>query len=351
MKSILFIVNNISELGGIEKITISLSNELRHFFNVNILDVCNYDKKKPYYCLNDAIKLFHLKKCSKMYQLLEIKRLIKKQTIDTIIIQSKSLYYFSYIKNICNKRIVFVDHDSLKAYPNKQKNEFIPRKRAIKRANTVVSLTEENKNEYLKRFKIKEKKIIVIGNYVDAPTVDAKYNIDSKVICAVGRYHIQKRFDLLIKAFSIIANKYPDWTLKIYGDGVLKTHLQEIITVNGLTNRISLCGKYKSIEEAYTNKSFYVMSSEHEGFGISLLEALTYKLPVISFNTPSGPSEIIYNNKNGILVPMLNIESLANAMETLINNENLRIFMSDNSYLSTNSFSKEKIISQWIAIL
>lgn len=350
MIKIAFILNNINQMGGVEKITTLLANELINDYEVYIINLNNIDKTAQY-ALNTNIKNFNLNHGSKLSQLFQVKRIIKKNKIDYIIIQTKNNYYFAYLKLLTNKKVLFVDHDSLRAYPYKQKNEYLPRKRVIKFVDTIVLLTEDNKKEYIKQFKINSSKIKVIPNFIEETDKEIEYDGNSKTIVAIGRYHIQKRFDLLIEAFSLIANKYNDWTIKIYGDGELKKQLQQLIDNNKLSNRIFLCGKYESKDEAYGNKSFLVMSSEHEGFPMTLLEAFSYKLPIISYNLPSGPSEIIENNINGLLVEHSNINKLADAMECLICSPSKRRKMSKNTTLSLQKFTKNIVIPEWKKIL
>lgn len=347
MANIIFITENISNLGGIEKITSLIANELVSEHKICILSVYNRSSSNPKYKLKGQISILNLKNKNKIFKLFEAKKIINKFKTNFVIIQGKNLYYFAYLKHLTKSKIIFVDHDSVKAYPVNQKNENKPRKVASKKADFIVSLTEENKSEYIERFAVPSKKIVVIPNFIDANSNPTKYNANSKTIVAVGRYHIQKRFDLLIRAFSIIADKYPDWNIKIYGEGELRQALQELIIKNNLNKRITLCGEFKNRDEAYLDKAFLCLTSQHEGFGLVLLEGFAYKLPAISFNCPSGPSEIIRNNSNGFLVKSYDINEFAHSIEKLIINKNLRIEFSNNTEKTLSVFNKETIIEKW----
>lgn len=352
MKNIMFIISDISKLGGVERITSSLSNELSNFFAVYIFNTNCSSPNEPKYHIQNNVKILYSKKTRNMLsQLLYTKKILLRYKIDTIIIQTKSLYYFAYLRCLTRKNIVFVDHDSIKAYPSNQKNEYLPRKRIINKVNKIVLLTEENKKEYLDRFKIDKAKITVIPNYVDSPIGLIKYDCDSKEIIAVGRYHNQKRFDLLIESFSLIARKYPEWSIKIFGNGDQYNYLQSLIIHKNLSNQIFLCGESKDKKGMYENKAFLCCTSEHEGFCLVLLEALSYKLPVISFNAPSGPSEIIDDGKNGFLINNGDCVLFSKAMENMIKNKHLRELMSSNSHYSLNKYNKKNIILKWRSIL
>ena len=105
------------------------------------------------------------------------------------------------------------------------------------------------------------------------------------------------------------------------------------------------------MEHVYKNASFYVMSSRYEGLPMVLIEAQTFALPIVSFNCPYGPKEIITNDEDGILVENGNIEQLATSIESLIISESKRISMSKNAIESAKRFSIKNIITEWRRLL
>lgn len=351
MKKVLFIIRDISKLGGVGRITSFVANGLTADYEVFILSVFNQSCGGPKYALDKRITILNLKNTKKFSQLIETNKIVKKLNIDFVIVQTKNLYYFSYLHHLVRSKIIFVDHDSVKAYPVTQNNENKPRLRASKNADLIISLTEENKEEYINRFNINRNKIVVIPNFITLDSKPIDYDTNSKTIVAVGRYHIQKRFDLLIESFSLLANDNPGWILKIYGEGELRKVLQKLIDEKCLHDRVMLCGEFKNPDEAYKNKAFLCMTSQHEGFGLVLLEAFAYKLPVVSFSCPSGPSEIVDENKNGYLVDNLDVLSFSKAMQNLMNDKNLRKEFSENTVNSMIKFDKDKIIQKWKEVL
>lgn len=351
MKKVLFILRNISKLGGVGRITSLVANSLLSDYEVHLLNVFNQSCDDSKYYLDKKITTWNLKNTSKLKQLFEARKIVKKNKFDFVIIQTKNLYYFTYLKHLVKSKIIFVDHDSLKAYPVEQNNENKPRLRASKQADVIVSLTEENKREYINRFCIEEKKVVVIPNFIDLSDKSSSYDSNSKEIVAVGRYHAQKRFDLLINSFGLIAKEYPDWKLKIYGDGELRENLQELINDKGLHDQVILCGEFKSADEAYGNKAFLCLTSQHEGFGLVLLEGFAYKLPAISFCCPSGPSEIIDENENGFLIKNQDVSSFSEAMKKLMDNKKLRLSFSNSTSKSLERFKQRRIMNKWKDVL
>lgn len=349
MLNIAFFSNKISSIGGIEKITSNLANEFIKESNVFILTF--EDNAKMAYKLDENVKIISLSKQSnKLKDLFLINKVLKKNKIDFLIIQDKDFGYFSYLRinKLSKYKIIFCDHSSFNYYfSNNITNEVERRRKYTKHADAVVVLTSDNVNLYKKEFGYKDKKVYKIPNFLDFENKNNKYDSSSKVITAVGRLHKQKRFDLLIKSFIEVNKKYPDWSLEIYGDGEEREKLQKQIDLNNLSQCVFLKGKYGCMDDAYLNKSFLCATSEFEGFGIMILEALNYNLPVITFDCLSGPSDMVEDNINGFLVKPLDVKELTGKLLNLINDEKLRITFSKNSFAQSQKFNKNAIILKW----
>ena len=109
-------------------------------------------------------------------------------------------------------------------------------------------------------------------------------------------------------------------TLNIYGEGSLIDDLQSLINDLRLTNHIKLCGRSNNIKEVFMSTDLFILSSNAEGMPNSLMEAMAVGLPCISTDCPTGPSDIIDNEINGVLIPVDNEEALVNAINNMINN-------------------------------
>lgn len=177
-------------------------------------------------------------------------------------------------------------------------------------------------------------------------------NLLAKRVIAVGRLDYQKGFDYLIDAWSLVAEKHKDWHLNIFGEGDLRKVLHNQIEGLGLQNCITLCGRTSDIEKEYAKHSIFVLSSRGEGFGLVLVEAASCGLPLVSFDCPSGPSEIIEDGKNGFLVEKVgDVQTMADRICRLIENESLRRQMGENAKSMVNKFSVDEIKEQWILLL
>ena len=205
-------------------------------------------------------------------------------------------------------------------------------------------LTKKDKKK--KKKNLPADHVYVIPNPVRK--IDSKYApLVNKKIISVGRLDYQKGFDNLIQGFAVLHSKYPDWELNIYGDGSLRENLQKQIDRLELSNTVHLCGRTNNIDSKLDESSLFVLSSRFEGFPMVLVEAMSHGLPCVSYDCPNGPSDIIQNGHNGLLVENQNLSALIHAIETLINDPVERKRLGHNAPESISSFSEETIVQKW----
>ncbi|MGP1416954.1 glycosyltransferase family 4 protein [Prevotella fusca] len=176
-----------------------------------------------------------------------------------------------------------------------------------------------------------------------------KSPLKNKIAIAVGRLNYQKGFDYLIDAWLLVHDSFPDWKLNIYGEGVLREHLQMQINKNELSSSITLCGSTDDILLRYYESSIFVLSSRDEAFGLVLTEAEACGLPIVAFDCPSGPRELMEDGRNGYLVsPVGNVKDLASSIIKLMSDSSLRQKMGQRSLELSERFKIEKISKEWV---
>ena len=220
-------------------------------------------------------------------------------------------------------------------------------KKYYSKLDLLFTLTDADTESYAEKIPHIKDKIIKVPNAI--PNLEVNNNIEKKKqIIAAGRLVPQKGFDLLIKASPKIFEKHPDWVLKIYGKGRQEHYLQELINKYGLNNNIFLMGPSKNIEEQMAESEIYVLSSRYEGFGMVIIESMEMGTPVVSFDCPEGPKEIIENEVDGILVENGNLDKLANQVIRLIEDEDLRSKLATNAKRGVKKYYISNIGAIWI---
>lgn len=214
-------------------------------------------------------------------------------------------------------------------------------------AKLIVVQTTEALNFFPKKI---QQKIIIIPNPVLlgsssilSPDITLSGNLK---IVGMGRLSSEKRFDLLIRAFGQIHEKHGA-TLIILGEGPLRQELIALRDRLGLTNIVNFSGQIKNPFSVIKQANIFVLSSEYEGFPNSLLEAMACGIAVISFDCPSGPRNIIRHGVDGLLVPPLDVEGLANAIDRLLSDDTERRRLAQNALEVRNKYALDKIMEMW----
>lgn len=218
--------------------------------------------------------------------------------------------------------------------------------RIVRRFDKFVVLTNEDKGYWGDLPNIE-----VIPNA--AIHVSKNYSeVKNKRVIAVGRLDYQKGFDRLIQAWKLVqyTGQFTDWKLDIFGQGEWREMLQQMIDEQGLQNTAKINPPTNAILNEYVHSSLLVMSSNYEGFGMVLVEAMSCGVPVISFDCKCGPKDIIQSGINGLLVPNGDIQALADAMIKVMADEVYRKMLSQNARKVVDTYSEQAVMSQWIRL-
>ena len=175
--------------------------------------------------------------------------------------------------------------------------------------------------------------------------------IQLKKIVSVGRLSYQKYFEKAIEVAKRILPKHPDWEWDIYGKGEEFETLNEMIINSGLSEQMHLRGQVNNLYERYRDYSIMVMTSRYEGFPMTLLEGSGNGLPLISFDVPTGPNEIIEDGVNGFLISAFDEEKMSEKIIMVMEDDVLRKKISLNSKELCLRFREEEIVNQWRELL
>ena len=172
-----------------------------------------------------------------------------------------------------------------------------------------------------------------------------------RYIVGTGRLEHQKRFDVLIEAFKRIEGDCPGWNLLILGEGSLRPSLTALVDSLGLKQRVAMPGRVADPRAVFGRCDIFVLSSENEGFGLVLVEAMSVGLPVVSFDCDFGPREIIAHGVSGLLVPPGDVAALAQTMGNLVADSILRERLASGGLEAVRQFDPDAILPQWEDLL
>ena len=187
----------------------------------------------------------------------------------------------------------------------------------------------------------------VIPNPITTPSLEVS-PLSDKVILSVGRLDNQKNFPELIDIWALIAKDYPDWKLRIVGEGYTDVRILKKVKEHGLEEQFELCPFTKEIQKHYLSASIYAMTSAFEGLPLVLVEAESMGLPLVSYACPCGPRDIIHDGQDGFLVEPGDKETFAARLRQLIEDEELRRRMGQAAKINSQRFSLENVMKQWV---
>lgn len=338
MQKIYFIIHSLAGRSGTERVTCQLANLLdSHGYQVVILNMDTL-KEKVAFPLNKNIEV---QSCdSSLIKLIKIIKSFKKN--DILFIQNMERLSLLILLSFPKTKVLCLEHGVF--FVKSKISKFLI-SLLYSGIDYLITITYSDAKNY-KKF-IEDNKITTIYNSTPYMPEKVSYNLNSKKIVALGRLSEEKNFSDLVLAWSYIYNKFPDWSLEIYGDGEEKQKLETLVNNLDIKN-IFFLPNTNDVESVYKNASFLVQTSKFEGLGMVLIEAQSFGLPVIAYDCPYGPSEIISDNSNGFLIELGNVILLSNKIEYLITHPEERLKMSHKALTCVEKFSPTNINRKWL---
>ena len=192
---------------------------------------------------------------------------------------------------------------------------------------------------------------ITVKDYQTAPVLPPEVDSNKNWVASMGRLTHQKGYDLLLLAFHKAAEKHPDWQLIILGKGELREQLEQMRDDLGLSGQVVFTGALTNPFAVLKQAQLFVMASRNEGFPLAHGEALACGLPVIATDCPSGPSEMIRHDIDGLLVPNQDVEALAIAMKSLMFDKQKRQQLAARASEVVERFGQDKIVAEWETLM
>jgi GalNAc-alpha-(1->4)-GalNAc-alpha-(1->3)-diNAcBac-PP-undecaprenol alpha-1,4-N-acetyl-D-galactosaminyltransferase len=257
-------------------------------------------------------------------------------------------------------RVVATEHSVIDRTDISRRNSLL-RRVTYRRASRVVVLTEAAKRALLRMLPGVE--AVAIPNPLmedaggnEAGPVDLRrYFAPSdqglRFLVGMGRLHPVKGFDLLLEAFAQVREAHPEWRLLIFGDGDERPRLETMIRESGAQDVVRLPGFLASPRAALASADLFAVPSRLEGFGNVIIDAMAAGVPVVAFDCPDGPREIISPGRDGILVPPENPSALAEAMQRLMESAEERGRLASAAAQSVRRYEMGRILDLWDRVL
>lgn len=358
-KKICFIINTLSKGGGAERTVENLANYyIKENYDVTIVQI---DKYSVGYIFDDKVKIISLdfkKDKNFMRVIYELGKLIKKENFDYVF----SLLFRSNIFNILSSLIfkikpIIISERSF-SYHNYSKGLSKYLLRSILRyfyskADKIIAISEGVKESLLKELKVKTD-VEVIYN----PIILSKYTSNVKSITTkemynfitIGRLIESKNQKLLIDVIEILNKKNINSTLTIIGDGILRDELNNYILQKKLEQKVKLLGYIKNPETFLKEADLFLFASKYEAFGNVLLEAMREGLPIISFKSEGGPTEILNNGTYGVVINEFSANQMAEEIIDILNDVNKYTKYSKLSLERVKYFSVDRIANEYLKV-
>lgn len=354
MKNIAILIGDISRSAGTERAVTNLSNILQNSGNYQVIIISQYSKngQKCYYPLNSSVKIEHLEmtnnglssrlKFSKIF-LSKITKICTDYKVD-IIIGTTHGYNIQLAKLKIGVKKIGCEHLNYNAAPWYSR---ILRRFAYPKLNAVVCLTKKDSEKY--NF-VDKNKVFVIPNSLSF-TVETPAKLENKRIIAIGRLAKQKGWDYLVDAAKKIKEAIPDWHIDIYGSGEEKEALLKQMKNNHTDDFIKIREPQQNIKDEMLNSSIIVETSRWEGLPMVLVEGEECGLPLVGFDCPEGPDEIIKDGECGYLVSVGDTEKFAEHVIKIAKDVELRKQMGKKSFKLAERFSPEKVGEKWFCLI
>jgi glycosyltransferase involved in cell wall biosynthesis len=244
-----------------------------------------------------------------------------------------------------NPRIVRIgqDHVNLRSYRPGLRAEIAARYPGG--LDALVTLTDRDADEY-RELLGPGPRVLSIPNAVP-DTGDRRAALDAKLVISGGRLVEQKGYDRLLPVWAQIAPQRPDWQLHLYGGGAMEQRLHAMVRELGIEGSAIIHPRTPELFDRLEEASIFVMTSRREGFPMVLLEAMSIGLPVVAYDCPTGPRELVTDGAHGYVVPDGDGDALAARIRELMDDPAARKRMGANGPAKAAEFDPGPILDRW----
>ena len=368
---VLYAVEAVNLRGGYDRIIIEKANYLAEHGCEVIICVSSHALSKPFYPISEKVKLvdlnidFHQQYKHTLFIRAYIYKILMRR-YRKMLSQLLNIEHPDIVITTLGREIDFItdiDDGSVKVGESHIAKEYVRNfhlleqrgfiyrmlarywrkkvERAAGKLDALVLLTQHDADSWTGIAKT----VVIPNSLPFYPSISS--TCDNKQAIYVGRFNEQKGLEYLVDAWAKVYRLHPDWTLHLYGDGEQKNMLENLIKDAKLQDVVIIHQPTPQIMDRYLESSIFVLTSRFEGLPMVLIEAMACGLPIVSFNCPWGPADIIKNKEDGFLVEYLNTDEEAEKICQLIEDPQLRKTMGINARKNIRRYERDTVMKQW----
>jgi glycosyltransferase involved in cell wall biosynthesis len=356
-RRIAHVVSSCEEFSGAIRVALNLANRFCEDYEVHVIYVYgSHDIHSSSLDGRIATKtlIFQKVRQRKAVQLafLPLKNYLKEQEIEVVFAHGvfSALTTLPVAISMPSKCFVYCDHSALaKREGQKDRADTVIRYLLARFFDAVVTLTEQNRQDYIRIFHIKPSRLFAIYNWISPDLLSRPVCYDQTIrkLLWAGRLAEEKGIDLLIEIASKVLPKRPDWQWEVFGTGEMGEALAMQAEQRGISKQLVLRHYADDMYSLYPHYAVVTLTSYREGLPMVLLEGKASGLPMVAFDVITGPREIIRDDIDGFLVDPYDVDAYANRLEQLMDEPQLRNAMSLRARDDIHRFEKESIYAQW----
>ncbi len=341
------------EAGGAERMAVNIANAVSDEVEKSYLCTTRKEGFLKEFLEREVAYFFLNKKTTfGIKSILRLRNYIVKNKINIIHAHSSS-FFLAVVLKIIYPKIKIIWHDHFGNSDLIEKRPYFILKYASFFFNAIISVNTNLAN--WARLKLSTKKVVFLANFT-AATNDSKPSFslpgkDKKRIVCLANLRPQKGHQTLLKAFKLLKEDFPDWTLHLLGK-TFNDDYEELVkkTVKELDINVFIYGSVKNVQSLISKCDIGVLSSSSEGLPLALLEYGLNELAVVVTDVGEC-KQVVFNDQNGIVVKPKHPEDLANALRIFMDNKSLRLEKAKNfNRHIKNNYTKEKFINKLIDI-
>lgn len=354
LPTVCFLTGTLNAFAGAERMTAVIANGLaERGYRVLVLSL--YDRATVFPLHENVVHdaLFEARPSFKWAYLptvFGIRKFLRKHAVDVLVEVDTMLTLFTVpatlgmrVRRVAWEHSHFDEDLGHRARP-------VARRLAAGTNAAIVVLTERDRQRW-NTLSFNVARIYMISNALpfDVPTAPALRQ--RPVLLAVGRLTHAKGLDVLLRAWARARMMLPDWHLRIVGEGEARDELERLCIELGQADSVTLPGIARDIGAEYRGASAFCLSSRHEGFGLVLIEAMAYGLPVVATDCETGPKALLRDGANAVVVPVEDADALAQAVVRVCTDTDLQRRLATNAREFATHFAPQQVITCWTTLL